>query len=96
MYRSNQSFNIPPPPPPGIPWAFYTFAIPGRREFDYQSLQRGGELELHARFHVKSLVWRAIMGDAVVEDFCGKDCAFVANLLQRKGLNKLCAIFQGI
>ena len=28
------------------------------------------------------------MGDAVVEDFCGKDCAFVANWLRRKGLLK--------
>ena len=31
-----------------------------------------------------------------VEDFHGKDCAFVANWLQGKGLNKLCAIFEGI
>ena len=31
------------------------------------------------------------MGDAVLEDFRGKDCAFVANWLQGKGLNKLCA-----
>ena len=42
MYRSNRSFNMPPPPPPGIPRAFNTFAVPGRREFDYQSLP-GGE-----------------------------------------------------
>ena len=50
---------------------------------------RGGEFELHPRFHVKSLAWRAIMGDAVLEDFRGKDCAFVANWLWGKGLNKL-------
>ena len=30
---------------------------------------------------MKSLVWQAIMGDAVLEDFRGKDCAFVANWL---------------
>ena len=54
---------------------------------------RGREFELHPRLHVKSLVWRAIMGGAVLEDFCGKDCSFVANLLQGKGLNKLCAVF---
>ena len=54
---------------------------------------RGGEFELHPRFHVKSLAWRA-MGDAVLEDFRGKDCAFVANWLQGKGLNKLCAVFE--
>ena len=43
---------------------------------------RGGEFELHPWFRVKSLAWRAIMGDAVLEDFRGKDCAFVANWLQ--------------
>ena len=36
------------------------------------------------------------MGDAVLEDFRGKDCGFVANWLQRKGLNNLCAVFEGI
>ena len=33
------------------------------------------------------------MGDAVLEDFRGKDRAFVANLFRGKGLNKLCAVF---
>ena len=93
--------------PPGIPRAFDTFAVPGRREFDYQNLPGGGEFdslalgagnlkafELHPRLHVKSLAWRAIMGDAVLEDFRGKDCAFVANWLRGKGLNKLCAVFE--
>ena len=45
---------------------------------------------------MKSLAWRAIMWDAVLEDFRGKDCAFVANWLRGKGLNKLCAVFEGI
>ena len=45
MYRSNRSFNMPPP---GIPRAFDTFAVPGRREFDYQSLPGGGEFDPHA------------------------------------------------
>ena len=35
-------------PPPGKPRAFDTFAAPGRREFDYQSLPGDGELDLHA------------------------------------------------
>ena len=43
MYRSNGSFNMPPPPR-----AFDTFAVPGRREFDYQSLPGGGEFDLYA------------------------------------------------
>ena len=46
MYRSNRSFNMPPPR--GIPRAFDTFAVPGRREFDYQSLPGGGEFDPHA------------------------------------------------
>ena len=88
MYQSNRSFNMPPP---GIPRAFDTFAVPGRREFDYQnqSLPGGGEFELHPRFHVKSLAWRAIIGDAMLEDFRGKDCAFGANWLRGKGLISL-------
>ena len=45
MYRSNRSFNMPPP---GIPRAFDTFAVPGRREFDHQSLPGGGEFDPHA------------------------------------------------
>ena len=69
-------------PPPGIPRAFDNFAVPGRREFDHQSLPGGGEFELHPRFHVKSLVWQVIMGDAVLEGFCGKDCAFLASWLR--------------
>ena len=34
-------------PPPGIPRAFDTFAVPGGREFDYQSLLGGGEFDPH-------------------------------------------------
>ena len=34
------------------------------------------------------------MGNAVLEDFRGKDCAFVANWLRGKGLNKLCGVFE--
>ena len=37
------STSPPPPPPAGIPRAFDTFAVPGRRELDYQNLPRGGE-----------------------------------------------------
>ena len=34
------------------------------------------------------------MGDAVLEDFPGKDCAFVGNWLRGKVLNKLCGVFE--
>ena len=36
-----------------------------------------------------AVVWQATMGKAVLEDFRGKDFAFVANWLRGKGLNKL-------
>ena len=90
-----------PPPPPGIPRAFDTFDVPSRggglgiwlSESSkgwgiWSPCFRGGEFELHPRFHVKSLAWRAIMGGAVL------DCAFVASWLRGKGLNKLCAVFE--
>ena len=35
-------------------------------------------------------------GGRGVRDFRGKDCAFMANWLQGKGLNKLCAVFEGV
>ena len=34
------------------------------------------------------------MGDAVLEENRGNDCAFVANWLRGKGLNKLFAVFK--
>ena len=37
-----------------------------------------------------------IMADAVLEGLRRKDGAFVANWLRGKGVNKLCAVFQGI
>ena len=101
MYRSNRSFNMPPPGhTPGI----WHLCRPGEEGIwlsessrgwgIWSPCFRGGEFELHPRFHVKSLAWRPIMGDAVLEDFRGKDCAFVANYLRGKGLNKLCAVFE--
>ena len=41
-------------------------------------------------------MWQAIIVDMVLEDFCGKDCAFEANWLRGKVLNKLCAVFEGV
>ena len=35
--------------PPGIPQAFDTFVVSGRREFDYQSLPGGGEFDPRAK-----------------------------------------------
>ena len=48
MYRQIEASTSPPPLSPlGIPRAFDTFAIPGRTEFDYQSLPGGGEFDPH-------------------------------------------------
>ena len=85
MYRSNRSFDMPPP-------TIWHLCRPGEEEI-WSPCFRGGEFELHPQFHVKSLAWGA-MGDAVLEDFRGKDCTFVANWLQGKGLNKLCGGFE--
>ena len=80
MYRSNWSFNMPPGQTPGI-WHLYRPGEEGiwlsesSREWGIWSpCVGGGEFELHPRFHVKTLAWRAIMGDAVLGDFRGKDC----------------------
>ena len=67
MYRSNRSFKMPSPP--GIPRAFDTFDVPGRggglgiwlSESSkgwgiWSPCFRGGEFELHHRFHVN--LWR--------------------------------------
>ena len=92
------------PPPPGHTPGIWLLFRPGEEGIllsessrgwgIWSPCFRGGEFELHPRFHVKSLAWRAIVGDAVLEDFRGKDCAFVANWLQGKGFNKLCAVFE--
>ena len=95
MHRSDRSFNIPPHLPRAYPVHLTPLPSQGGGNLII-SLPGGGEFELHPRFQVKSLAWEAIMGDAVFEDFRGKDCAFVANRLQGKGLNKLCAVFEGI
>ena len=64
------------PPPPGQTPGIWHLCRPGEagswlsessREWGIWSpCFRGGEFELHPRFHVKYLAWRAIMGDAVL------------------------------
>ena len=55
---------------------------------------RGGEFELHPRFHVKSLVWRAIMGDEVL-GFSWKRLCLCGQLVTRKGHKQtLCHIWR--
>ena len=98
MYWSNQSFNPPPPPLPGHTPGIWHLCCPGEegiwlsessRVGKFYPHAKGGEFESYPRFHVKSLgafhcTWWAIMADTVLEDFRGRDCAFVANWLQGK------------
>ena len=78
----------------------YTFAVPGRREFDYQSLPGGGEFAPHAlgvwnlnctldRFHMKSHGGRGVRG------FSLKRLCLCGQLATRKGLKQaLCSIWR--
>ena len=105
MYRSSPSFNIPPT---GIPRTFDTFAVPERREFDYQSLPGGGEFDPHAlgvenlncsldRFHMQSLACRVASyhGGRGVRGFSWKRLCLCGQLVMRKWLKQaLCRIWR--
>ena len=106
MYRSNRSFNIPTPPPPGIPRAFDTFAVPGRRECDYQSPPGGGEIDPHA-LGGKAGIWTAPSssyevsgvashhGGRGVRGFLRKRLCLCGQLVTRNGLKQaLCRIWR--
>ena len=51
----------------------------GVGEFDPHTLGVRN-LNCALEFHVNSLAWRAMMGDAVLADFAGKDCALIVPL----------------
>ena len=90
MYQLNQSFSIPPPPS-GTLWAFDTFAILGRREFEYQSLPGSGEFKPQPRFHVKSLGalhMTSYHGGHSVRGFSWKKLCLCGQLVTRKGLKQ--------
>ena len=74
---------------PGIPRAFDVFAVPGRREFDYQSLPGDGEFEPYPRFHVESLLQVAsYSGERGVRTFSWKRFCLCGQLVTRKGLKQ--------
>ena len=97
MYRSNQSFNIPPPPP-GIPRAFDTFAVPGRREFDHQSLPGGGEFERSLDFMWNLWLlrtWRASDHGGLVRRFQRERLSLCGELVAKKGIKQtLCSFWR--
>ena len=97
MYRSNRSFNIPSPGhTPGI----WHLCRPGEEGIwlsessrgwgIWSPCIRGGEFELHPRFHVKSLAWRAVMGTQ-----CQR--IFVEKIVPLWPIGyKVCAVFEDI
>ena len=95
-----------PPPPPGIPRAFDTFAVPGRRECDYQSPPGGGEIDPHA-LGGKAGIWTAPSssyevsgvashhGGRGVRGFLRKRLCLCGQLVTRNGLKQaLCRIWR--
>ena len=96
-YRSNRSFNIPSPGhTPGI----WHLCRPGKEGIwlsessrglgIWSPCIRGGEFELHPRFHVKSLAWRAVMGTQ-----CQR--IFVEKIVPLWPIGyKVCAVFEDI
>ena len=98
MYQLNRSFNSPSPFHRGHTLGIWHLCCTGEEGIWLSESSRGWGIwtitsilcEISGRFA------QAIMADAVLEDFCAKDCAFVVNWLQGKSLNKLFALFKGI
>ena len=104
--KSKLQHPPPPPPPPGIPRAFDTFAVPGRRECDYQSPPGGGEIDPHA-LGGKAGIWTAPSssyevsgvashhGGRGVRGFLRKRLCLCGQLVTRNGLKQaLCRIWR--
>ena len=85
MYRSNRSFNIPPP---GIPRAFDVFSCPVWREFDHYSLGVGNLIASLDFMLRVALISRGVIKTSL-HAFKAKDTRFVADWLKSKGLHKL-------
>ena len=104
MYRSNRSFHIPPGYTPCTPRAFDTFAVPGRREFDYQSLPGGGEFDPRVTGVgnlncIHDFMWNLWRGELSWGTRCWgfswKRLCLCGQLVTRKGLKQaLCRIWR--
>ena len=104
MYRSNRSFHIPPGHTPCTPRAFDTFAVPGRREFDYQSLPGGGEFDPRVTGVgnlncIHDFMWNLWRGELSWGTRCWgfswKRLCLCGQLVTRKGLKQaLCGIWR--
>ena len=94
MYRSNRSFNMPSRTFPG-----HLTSLPSGEEGIWLSESsrgwgiwspcfRGGEFELHPRFHAKSWAWRAIYRGRGVRGFSWKRLCLCSQLVTRKGFKQ--------
>ena len=98
MYQLNRSFNSPSPFHRGHTLGIWHLCCTGEGGIWLSESSRGWGIWTIASIlcEISGRFAQAIMADAVLEDFCAKDCAFVVNWLQGKSLNKLFALFKGI
>ena len=98
MYQLNRSFNSPSPFHRGHTLGIWHLCCTGEEGIWLSESSRGWGIWTIASIlcEISGRFAQAIMADAVLEDFCAKDCAFVVNWLQGKSLNKLFASFKGI
>ena len=93
MYRSNQGFNIPPPPPFGQTPGIWHLCHPGEKGIWLSESSRGGEFDPHA-LEVGNLnctlniMWNLWHGNPSLKRLC-----LCGQLVARKGLKQtLCRI----
>ena len=98
MYPLNRSFNSPSPFHRGHTLGIWHLYRTGEEGIWLSESSRGWGIWTIASIlcEISGRFAQAIMADAVLEDFCAKDCSFVVNWLQGKSLNKLFALFKGI
>ena len=96
MYPLNGSFNSPSPFHRGHTLGIWHLCCTGEEGIWLSESSRGWGIWTSILCEISGRFAQAIMADAVLEDFCAKDCAFVVNWLQGKSLNKLFALFKGI
>ena len=98
MYQLNRSFNSPSPFHRGHTLGIWHLCCTGEEGIWLSESSRGWGIWTIASIlcEISGRFAQAIMADAVLEDFCAKDCAFGVIWLQGKSLNKLFALFKGI
>ena len=94
MHQSISAVPIPPPPPiPGNPGAFAHLVSPGSGAFVIL-LRPGGWAFAYPGATPQAFDTRVF--ESAMEEFIGKDKAFVEDWLVRQGLHKLVDVFKGM